>query len=470
MRFSKKKIFLFAFLIFGFLIFSRENLSDKKAEKDDDQTLTILPATSPTEEFFEKTDFDEEILKEENFTKNEAKSSFEFSDSEFFEENLESRQKNEEKNDSKNDVSRENSQNSSDKIEIKNVEKVEIETTENKIEIEKKDENVALIRRTFDFVSEEILNRPEVEKFRRQYLNEKRLNNLYSILENSMEYRLFVRKSIQDKELPEILEYLPVVESNYKTNAKSRSGALGMWQFMENSVYPFLVLDDFVDERLDPWKSTEAALKKLAENYNYFKDWQIAIAAYNCGVGAMNKILKKTEKKDFWELIDDGLLPEQTANYVPKLIAVADLAINAEYYKINLPDHKEEFDTLIAERDADFDYVITEKSYSLNQLAQEMRMDGDALKKLNPSYVRGVTYPAKKSEIRLPPGMKKSAEDALKNLIPIDFPFKYTVVAGDSLWAISRKFNVTVRAICDLNNLNENDILRIGKTLYIPAK
>lgn len=285
-----------------------------------------------------------------------------------------------------------------------------------------------------------------------------------------MEYRLFVRKSIQDKELPEILEYLPVVESNYKTNAKSRSGALGMWQFMENSVYPFLVLDDFVDERLDPWKSTEAALKKLAENYNYFKDWQIAIAAYNCGVGAMNKILKKTEKKDFWELIDDGLLPEQTANYVPKLIAVADLAINAEYYKINLPDHKEEFDTLIAERDADFDYVITEKSYSLNQLAQEMRMDGDALKKLNPSYVRGVTYPAKKSEIRLPPGMKKSAEDALKNLIPIDFPFKYTVVAGDSLWAISRKFNVTVRAICDLNNLNENDILRIGKTLYIPAK
>lgn len=470
MRFSKKKIFLFAFLIFGFLIFSRENLSDKKAEKDDDQTLTILPATSPTEEFFEKTDFDEEILKEENFTKNEAKSSFEFSDSEFFEENLESRQKNEEKNDSKNDVSRENSQNSSDKIEIKNVEKVEIETTENKIEIEKKDENVALIRRTFDFVSEEILNRPEVEKFRRQYLNEKKLNNLYSILENSMEYRLFVRKSIQDKELPEILEYLPVVESNYKTNAKSRSGALGMWQFMENSVYPFLVLDDFVDERLDPWKSTEAALKKLAENYNYFKDWQIAIAAYNCGVGAMNKILKKTEKKDFWELIDDGLLPEQTANYVPKLIAVADLAINAEYYKINLPDHKEEFDTLIAERDADFDYVITEKSYSLNQLAQEMRMDGDALKKLNPSYVRGVTYPAKKSEIRLPPGMKKSAEDALKNLIPIDFPFKYTVVAGDSLWAISRKFNVTVRAICDLNNLNENDILRIGKTLYIPAK
>lgn len=470
MRFNKKKFFLFAFLIFGFLIFSRENLSDKKAEKEDDQTLTILPATSPTEEFFEKTDFEEKILKEENFTKNEAKSSFEFSDSEFFEENLESRQKNEEKNDSENDVSRENSQNSSDKIEIKNVEKVEIETTENKIEIEKKDENVALIRRTFDFVSEEILNRPEVEKFRRQYLNEKKLNNLYSILENSMEYRLFVRKSIQDKELPEILEYLPVVESNYKTNAKSRSGALGMWQFMENSVYPFLVLDDFVDERLDPWKSTEAALKKLAENYNYFKDWQIAIAAYNCGVGAMNKILKKTEKKDFWELIDDGLLPEQTANYVPKLIAVADLAINAEYYKINLPDHKEEFDTLIAERDADFDYVITEKSYSLNQLAQEMRMDGDALKKLNPSYVRGVTYPAKKSEIRLPPGMKKSAEDALKNLIPIDFPFKYTVVAGDSLWAISRKFNVTVRAICDLNNLNENDILRIGKTLYIPAK
>ncbi len=320
------------------------------------------------------------------------------------------------------------------------------------------------------FVTKEMLARPEVEKFRRQYLNEKWLKHLYNVLESAMEYRLFVRKSVQDKNLPEILEYLPVVESNYKTSAKSKSGAIGMWQFMANSVYPFLILDDFVDERLDPWKSTEAALKKLTENYNYFNDWLIAIAAYNCGVGAMNKILRKAEKKDFWYLVDKKLLPQQTADYVPKLIAIADLAINSEYYQINLPNHNEEYEMLINEKNGNFDYIIVEKAYSLKQLASEMRMDYETLKKLNPSFVRGMTYPVKKSEIRLPLGMKKSAEDAIAKLIPIDFPFKYTVEKGDSLWSISRKYKVSIQSICDLNDIRENDILRIGKILYIPAK
>ena len=347
---------------------------------------------------------------------------------------------------------------------------VNLSENENISENEEKSSQKIIQKISLSFVTEEMLARPEVEKFRRQYLNEKWLKHLYNVLESAMEYRLFVRKSVQDKNLPEILEYLPVVESNYKTSAKSKSGAIGMWQFMANSVYPFLVLDDFVDERLDPWKSTEAALKKLTENYNYFNDWLIAIAAYNCGVGAMNKILRKAEKKDFWYLVDKKLLPQQTADYVPKLIAIADLAINSEYYQINLPNHNEEYEMLINEKNGNFDYIIVEKAYSLKQLASEMRMDYETLKKLNPSFVRGMTYPVKKSEIRLPLGMKKSAEDAIAKLIPIDFPFKYTVEKGDSLWSISRKYKVSIQSICDLNDIQENDILRIGKILYIPAK
>ena len=347
---------------------------------------------------------------------------------------------------------------------------VNLSENENLNENEESSSQKIIQKIPLSFVTEEMLARPEVEKFRRQYLNEKWLKHLYNVLESAMEYRLFVRKSVQDKNLPEILEYLPVVESNYKTSAKSKSGAIGMWQFMANSVYPFLILDDFVDERLDPWKSTEAALKKLTENYNYFNDWLIAIAAYNCGVGAMNKILRKAEKKDFWYLVDKKLLPQQTADYVPKLIAIADLAINSEYYQINLPNHNEVYEMLINEKNGNFDYIIVEKAYSLKQLASEMRMDYETLKKLNPSFVRGMTYPVKKSEIRLPLGMKKSAEDAIAKLIPIDFPFKYTVEKGDSLWSISRKYKVSIQSICDLNDIRENDILRIGKILYIPAK
>ncbi len=314
------------------------------------------------------------------------------------------------------------------------------------------------------------MDHPEVERFRQQYLSPKWTKLLHDCLENAMEYRLFVRQAIAEKEMPEILEYLPVVESNYKTAAKSKSGAIGMWQFMANSVYPFLTLNDYVDQRLDPWASTDAALKKLTDNYNYFGDWLIAIAAYNCGVGAMNRVLKKSEKKDFWYLVDKKLLPKQTAEYIPKLLAIADLAINAEYYQIDLPHHNEEFELLENEKNGHFDYISVSKAYSLTALANNLRMDTKTIKHLNPSYTMGFTHPSKESKIRLPLGMKSAAEEAIKQIEPIDFPIKYKVVSGDSLWSISRRYKTTVDAICELNNIKENAILKIGKILYIPSK
>ena len=326
------------------------------------------------------------------------------------------------------------------------------------------------VHKSLSIVPDEILARPDVEKFRQQYLSPKWSALLYDYLESAMEYRLYVRKAIQDRELPEVLEYLPVVESNYKTAAKSRSGALGMWQFMANSVKPFLELNDFVDQRLDPWYSTDAGLTKLTENYGYFKDWCLAIAAYNCGIGAMNKALRKSKVKDYWYMVDNGLLPTQTASYVPKLLAIADLAINSEYYGIDLPDHREEFEQLVNEKNGIFDYITVNKAYSINSLAKELRIDEKILDRLNPSYILGMTHPTKESKIRLPIGMKQSAEEAIKNLTPFDYPFKYEVVAGDSLWSISRKYHVTVEEICELNDIKENAILRIGKILYIPSK
>lgn len=344
----------------------------------------------------------------------------------------------------------------------------ELVTEEPPASLEDKEEKIP--HQSLPGIPDEILQRPDVEKFRQQYLSEKWSKLLYQYLEDAMEYRLYVRKAIQEKEMPAILEYLPVVESNYKTNAKSRSGAIGMWQFMANSVWPFLTLNDFVDERLDPWKSTEGALKKLNDNYNYFQDWLLAIAAYNCGVGAMTKCLKKAQEKNYWYLVDHNLLPSQTAHYVPKLLAIADLAMNSKYYGIELPDHEQEFKELINERDGNFDYLEVNKAYSITQLAQEMRIDEDSLKHLNPSFILGMTHPTKKTQIRLPLGMKEPAQEAIKKLTPIEFPFKYTVVAGDSLWSISRRYGVTVQAICDLNNIKENAILKIGKVLYIPKK
>lgn len=327
-----------------------------------------------------------------------------------------------------------------------------------------------ITRISIPFISEQDLLKPQVIKYIKMYCTDKWSSLLKSYLESAMEYRLFVRKTIEDQKLPQMLEYLPIVESNYKTYAKSKSGAIGMWQFMENSVYPFLTLNDFVDERYDPWKSTQAALKKLNENYSYFDDWFLAIGAYNCGTGAMNRAIKKANSKDFWYLSEHGFISKQTADYVPKLIAVTEVAINHEYYGIDLPDHKEEFELLENEKTGNYDIIDVTKSYSINQLAQELRIDSSTLKRLNPSYIKGMTHPSKKSEIRLPLGMKEAALEAISKMNPIEFPFKYKVESGDSLWSISRRFGVSISSICDINNIQENAILRIGKILYIPSK
>ena len=312
--------------------------------------------------------------------------------------------------------------------------------------------------------------REEVEAFRKVFIKGTYNALLRDSLEQAMELRLYVRKAIQNAGLPPELEYLPVVESYYKTTAKSRSGALGLWQFMANSVKPFLELNDFVDERLDPWKETYAALNKLSDNYRMFNDWLLAIAAYNCGAGTMKRALDKAEKKDFWYLCDKELLPKQTRDYVPKLLAIADLSINSDFYEADIPFHQEEYETLYDEANGIFDYINVDKPYSIKQLAQEMRVDTQTLLYLNPSFIEGYTHPTKESTIRLPKGTLESAQTALEKIKPLEIPYKYKVVKGDTLWGISRKYKVSVKSICELNNIKENAVLSIGKILYIPPK
>ena len=99
-----------------------------------------------------------------------------------------------------------------------------------------------------------------------------------------------------------------------------------------------------------------------------------------------------------------------------------------------------------------------------------MRIDADIMLYLNPSFIEGYTHPTKESVIRLPAGTLESAETALQTIQPLEIPFKYKVVKGDTLWGISRKYKVSVKSICELNNIKENAVLSIGKILYIPPK
>ena len=313
-------------------------------------------------------------------------------------------------------------------------------------------------------------HRPSVQKYRDYYLSEKSVKWLSAVLENGEQYRLYVREKLKERGMPSVLEYLPVVESGYTTNARSRSGAVGLWQFMANSTKPFLVRNDFVDERLDPWKSTDAALAKLEENFNMFHDWLLAIAAYNCGSGAMARALAKNPGKDFWYLAEHKQLRDQTAQYVPKLLAVADAAENAAYYAVAIPSAKDEKGEPVNPRAGRFDYAETKGAISLKRLAHELKIDEDTLSSLNSALFRGITPPSSSWRIRVPEGMARSAQDAIAAIEPYRFQTRYTVHEGDSLWGIAKRFGTTVDALCDANNVKSNAVLRIGKILYIPVK
>ncbi|MBQ4378486.1 MAG: lytic transglycosylase domain-containing protein [Treponema sp.] len=231
--------------------------------------------------------------------------------------------------------------------------------------------------------------------------------NLYKILDDAEIYRLFVREELKKRNMPAVLEFLPVVESEYKATAKSRSGARGMWQFMENSMHPFLKKNEWIDERLDPWKATQAALTKLQDNYRVLGDWQLAIGAYNCGLGAMRRAVKKSRAKTFWAVAEQKLIPEETINYVPKLLAIAEITENGSEYGAVLPELNEKI------RYNEFDYVTTKREISLEWISSELRLNETILKKLNPELLKEKTPPSE-YKLRLPEGLGESLKDILR--------------------------------------------------------
>lgn len=239
---------------------------------------------------------------------------------------------------------------------------------------------------------------------------------LYNVLDEGQQYRIFVRNELEKRKMPAILEYLPLIESNYNPYAKSRSGATGMWQFMLNSISGLLEYNDYVDERLDPWKSTDAALRKLQDNYKTFGDWLLAITAYNCGAGALNKAIKKAGSRDFWYLRNHGYLSDQATGYVPKLLAIADVVENAKYYGIKLPSARAWNGTTLETRAGMFEYVTVYKTVYLNQLAHELRIDAEDFYDLNSALVKRMTPPNKEYKIRVPEGMKDSCAYALNQM------------------------------------------------------
>lgn len=260
------------------------------------------------------------------------------------------------------------------------------------------------------------MNSMKVDTLRTYYLSEKAQKWLYGVLDEGQQYRIYIRNQLEKRKMPAILEYLPLVESEYNPNAKSRSGAVGLWQFMTNSVKGLLEYNEYVDQRYDPWKSTDAALTKLNDNYKTFGDWLLAITAYNCGAGALSRAINKAGNRDFWYLCQNGYLSEQASGYVPKLLAIADVVENDEFYGVKFPHARAWNGTTLETRAGFFDYVTVSQSVPLKKLARELRIDEETFLALNSALIRQVTPPDSKYQIRFPEGMQESAAYALNEM------------------------------------------------------
>jgi membrane-bound lytic murein transglycosylase D len=283
----------------------------------------------------------------------------------------------------------------------------------------------------------------------------------------SQHYFPIFEQKLDKYNLPLELKYLSVVESSLNTRAKSFSGALGLWQFMYPTAKEYgLRVTSYIDERLDPLKSTEAACKYFLKLYDLFGDWNLVLAAYNGGPGYIQRKMISTGHDNYWDLRPH--LRTETRNYVPKFIAITYLM---EFYKnYNFPI--DFLDISLLDSDTiQIDYQINYKTLSrLTCLSEE------EISYYNPSFKNNVI--PKGSTIVLP---KNNIQDYYLNYNPYkvfvqavddktilldETLINYSVVAGDYLGKIASIYNLKIYQIQDWNNLKSTK-LNIGDNLFL---
>jgi peptidoglycan lytic transglycosylase D len=281
-------------------------------------------------------------------------------------------------------------------------------------------------------------------------------------LARSGKYIPMMATVLQDAGLPEDLVYLSLIESGFSTSAYSRAKAVGPWQFIRATGVRYgLRIDDWVDERRDPVKSTRAAAAYLKDLHQQFGEWFLAAAAYNAGERRVETALQRTNTSDYWDLTQRKTqLKLETRNYVPKFIAAALIAGEPEKYG---------FADLVYEAPVDYDEVTTHKPLTLTTIARLAQTTVANVKDLNPALVRNMTPPSEQGfTLRLPTGSGEIFTQSYKN--QYDSPkvkvVSYTVKKGETLAAIARRYHVRAAEIIEGNELKTAQ-LRAGQQLTI---
>jgi len=278
-------------------------------------------------------------------------------------------------------------------------------------------------------------------------------------LTRSGRYRDMIQRVLKEEGVPQDLIYLAEAESGFEPLALSRAGARGMWQFMSSRASGYgLQRSWWIDERQDPEKATRAAAHHLRDLYNQFGDWYLAMAAYNSGPGNVQQAVKRTGYADFWELYKRNVLPKETKNYVPIILAFTIIAKNPGQYGLDRlqPALPLETDT------TRIDYPV-----DLRLVAECVDVDLNTLTELNPSLLRLTTPKDSTYDLRLPAGTKDKFEQAIA-AIPLDkrVAWRYHhVAAGDTLDSIARHYHASPKAIEEVNDLQGGELSADSKII-----
>jgi len=306
-------------------------------------------------------------------------------------------------------------------------------------------------------------------------------------LDNSRLYWPMVSRRVREAGLPQELTWLPLIESAFESDALSRKGALGIWQFIPSTAKAEgLRVDMWVDERLDPIKSTDAALSHLRSLYAIFGDWNLALAAYNAGsgrvwwalyqasVGGKKKKRRRVPRKvkemwikkgDVWDFWDaQGYFPNETRRYVPLFYAALASVERAGEFGVNLAD------TLTYPFASDT--VFVDYPTDLALVAELLGMPLDSVALRNPELAVGLTPPDTLWPLRVPPGKGQGLDSLLKTIEPKDVTIwiSYKAQRGDNLWKLAKRYGTTPEHLAEVNGLSLKKKLKLYQRLKIPKK
>jgi membrane-bound lytic murein transglycosylase D len=286
--------------------------------------------------------------------------------------------------------------------------------------------------------------------------------HLLRSLERAGKYKEMISKNLRDQGVPQDLIYLAVAESGFQPQAlNARSGAGGMWQFMPTGAYG-LARNGWFDERFDPQKSSLAYAKYMKTLYNQFGDWYLAMAAYDWGPGNVQRAVMRTGYADFWELYRRNVLPGETKNYVPGIIAAIIMAKNPEQYGLDkiVPDAAVVSDTVTVDYAIDLRLVADVTNASLLEIVA-----------LNPSLLRMTTPRDMSFDLRVPVGTLDVFATRIKD-IPEDkrASWRFHVVrSGETLDGIAAALHAHASDIAKTNGLKVDDGVDTGDELVIPV-